>query len=172
MSKQKSILDKSLPKGTQQTSLSAFSFLFCEYIRREFRKENKPTTAQFHEKLFDLGFNVGMRMTELVTQREKESERKITMDSIVNFIAKEMWNVLFGHQVDVGKVRGKPNEFLITDKKLIITKYIGYEKDRGVHPVYFVAGVAQSCIDGADFRATVNCGEDEDGPYLHIVFQE
>ncbi|BFU23035.1 transport protein particle component Bet3 domain containing protein [Entamoeba histolytica HM-1:IMSS-B] len=172
MSKQKQITEKGIPKGTTQVSLSGFSFLFAEYVRREFRKDNKQTTTEFHEKLFDLGFNIGMRMLEVINIRERENERDINMDNVVGFIAKDMWRVMFGYGVDVGRVKGKTNEFLITDKNLIITEFMSYGNEKNIYCVAYVAGMAQACIDGADFKGNVNYGEDEDGPYLHIIFQQ
>ncbi|ELP95216.1 trafficking protein particle complex subunit, putative [Entamoeba invadens IP1] len=163
--------DKGLTKTIPQVSLSAFSFLFGEYIHHEFHQENRITTTQFHDKLFDLGYNLGMRMTELISYKEKEGLRENTTDGVMNFLAKDMWRVVFGYQVNYGKVRDKANEFLITDKNLIITEYISYASDCNVYCVAFVAGIAQSCMDAADFKGTVTHGEDEDGPYLHIIFQ-
>ncbi|KAL7715195.1 Transport protein particle subunit trs31 [Entamoeba marina] len=135
-----------------------------------YQEKDVVTTSQFHDKLFDLGFNVGMRMLELICIREKECGREITVDNVVSFIAKDMWRILFGYQVDIGRVRGKPNEFLITDKGLIVTEFICSDK-RGFYCVSYVAGIAQACLDGFDFKGNVGYGEDDDGPYLHIVFQ-
>ena len=59
-------LDKPL-RARGETSLSAFSYLFCEITQQLMKDE----TIDIEQQLHDLGVPIGMRVLELAQYREK-----------------------------------------------------------------------------------------------------
>ena len=59
-----SILDKSLSRGKQEVSLSAFALLFSEMV--QYAQSRSSTVPELQQKLHDLGWQVGARMLDLI----------------------------------------------------------------------------------------------------------
>ena len=151
--------DKLANNKPNQVSLSALSYLLSEYTRKFFYNGSKSVSVvEFNEKLKNLGYGVGMRMLESIAVHDKDFHRFETKEDVMAFIISIFWKTAFGYQIEYGKVKAKPNEFLITDKNLIIEKYLEntvHTKNDGsevkVNYMAFVAGMVQACLDGADF---------------------
>lgn len=63
-----SILDKSLSRGKQEVSLSAFALLFSELV--QYCQARSTTVTDLQQKLHDLGWQVGSRLVDIVFVRE------------------------------------------------------------------------------------------------------
>lgn len=101
-----------MPKGTSVVSLSAFSFLMESFVTAQMEKKQVKGKLKLSEKLFDLGYGVGMRMMELISIRDKDNNRSITQEKVMSFIGADMWRTLFGYEVPISRVKDKPNECL------------------------------------------------------------
>lgn len=62
-----SLLDKPIPRGTGQVSLSAFSYLFCELV--SYCQARMDGVADLEKRMSDLGYGIGLRSLELLTYR-------------------------------------------------------------------------------------------------------
>lgn len=62
-----SLLDKPIPRGTAQVSLSAFSYLFCELV--SYCQQRMDGVSDLEKRMSDLGYGIGLRSLELLTYR-------------------------------------------------------------------------------------------------------
>ena len=93
-----------------QVSVSAFAFLFGQFVCHE-KKETRSTEVE-SSRLFDLGYNVGMRELEAINLALKDFESK--RDNTVHFIAKQFWPSVFGYALDYFKVKDKDNQCCVS----------------------------------------------------------
>ena len=111
-----SILDKSLSRGKQEVSLSAFALLFSETV--QYFQSRSSTVSELQSKLHELGFQVGARILDLIFVREKNAKRETKLLNVLLFVKSTLWKTLFGKEADkLG---------MISHKKSLITIF-GYE---------------------------------------------
>merc|ERR1712110_697733 len=79
-----SILDKSLSRGKQEVSLTAFALLFSEMV--QYCQTRSNTVPELQQKLHDLGFQVGARMLDLVFVRDRASRRETKLLNVLLMI--------------------------------------------------------------------------------------
>eukprot|EP01118_Nematostelium_gracile_P000376 TRINITY_DN103_c0_g1_i2.p2 TRINITY_DN103_c0_g1~~TRINITY_DN103_c0_g1_i2.p2 ORF type:complete len:144 (+),score=32.36 TRINITY_DN103_c0_g1_i2:79-510(+) len=92
------VLNKPISKGKGEVSLSAFAFLFSEYI--QYSQSKVSNLNDLEKRLSDIGYAVGVRLLELITFREKNNKRETKLVGILQFISYTVWKVLFGKQAD------------------------------------------------------------------------
>jgi hypothetical protein len=68
------ILDKSLSRGKQEVSLSAFALLFSEMV--QYCQSRSSTVPELQQKLHELGWQVGARLLDLVVVRDRAGRRE------------------------------------------------------------------------------------------------
>ena len=68
--KTRSILDRPLSRGKSDVSLSAFAFLFSEYV--QYSTKRVMTIPDLQAKLAKLGNDVGFHLVEIISYREKK----------------------------------------------------------------------------------------------------
>merc|ERR550532_3784395 len=71
------ILDKSLSRGKQAVSLTAFALLFSETV--QYCQARSSTVPELQGKLHDLGFQVGARILDLMFVRDRAAKRELKL---------------------------------------------------------------------------------------------
>lgn len=92
------IVDRQISRGKTEVSLSAFAFLFSELVQYSQTRVN--TTGELERKLEDAGYQVGLRMLELITHRERSNKRETKIVPMLTFVSNTVWKVLFGKAAD------------------------------------------------------------------------
>ena len=144
--RKRSALDRPLPmRGKNEVGLSAFSFLFSEFI--QYSQQRVDTADQLERKLEDAGVGIGRRVLELGCLREKSSKRETRMLGILNFITSVVWKMLFGNAADsLEKSVDQEDEFMIVEKAPLVNMYIS---SAPCSCATFVAGIVRGVLEGA-----------------------
>jgi len=147
------ILDQPLSRGKKEVSLSAFSYLFSELVSH---CQSRVKINQLEKKLSEAGYGIGIRVLELVSQREKSRKEK-NIITMLQFIHSTIWKSLFGKVADgLEKSTDKENEYYIYDREPITNKYIFVPRDLGsLNVAAFIAGIVEGILTAAHFTAEV-----------------
>ena len=142
----KSVLDKPLPKKSNELGLSAFGFLFSEFI--QYSQQRVNTAEELEHKLEEIGLGIGHRALELGCLREKSSRRETRMLGILQFITSVVWKMLFGSAakdaVSLEKSVEQEDEFMIVEKQPLVSTYIS---SAPCSCAAFVAGIVRGvCV--------------------------
>ncbi|XP_055388400.1 trafficking protein particle complex subunit 5-like [Condylostylus longicornis] len=157
------ILDRPLVRPKQEVSLSFTAFLFAEAVR--YSLAGVQQSHQLEERLHELGVRVGWKVLELLSFREKHGRRDTRLLSILTFVSQNCWRYLFGHTGELLKGQEHDNEYMISDRNLILIKYINVPKDIGhVSCASYVAGIVEGILCCAEFPAEVTAHTVEEGP--------
>jgi len=148
----KSILDKSLARPRSDVSLSAFGFLFSELV--QYSQTRVEQLQEWENRLAAIGYQVGIRMQELLPVRERAQKREIKLLNVLSWIHSTAWRILFGKQADsLEKSTERDDEYMIIENSLPVNKYISTPKGSGPNCAAFVAGIVEGILDGCDFSA-------------------
>jgi len=166
----KSALDKPLPmRSKNEVSLSAFAFLFSEFI--QYSQQRVNTADDLERKLEEAGLGIGYRVLELGCLREKSSKRETRMLGILQFITSVVWKMLFGNAakdaVTLEKSVEHEDEFMIGEKSPVVSTYIS---SAPCSCNAFVAGIVRGVLESAQFPARVTAIEDDSRTVLLIKF--
>jgi hypothetical protein len=155
---QLNIVDRVIPpKSAAKTdvSLSAFSFLFSEFVQYAHRKVTHIKDLQ--RRLADVGYNVGLRLAELVPWKEKAVKRETRLLRILYFISNTTWKYLFGKDAVLERSTEKEDQYMITENEPLMNKYISIPKDlTGLNCGSFLGGIVEGILDAAEFPAKVS----------------
>ncbi|MBA0657959.1 hypothetical protein Goklo_010211, partial [Gossypium klotzschianum] len=85
------------------------------------------------------------------------NRRETRLLGILSFVHSTVWKVLFGKVADsLEKGTEHEDEYMISEKDLLVNKYISIPKDMGTFNCgAFVAGIVRGVLDGAGFPAVV-----------------
>lgn len=149
------IIDRPLAKGKTEVSLSALAFLFSEIV--QYSQTKVSNIAELERKLETLGYGVGMRMLELLVNREKSNRREPRLLGILSFVHSTVWKALFGKVADsLEKSTEHEDEYMISEKELLINRFISVPRDMGTFNCgSFVAGIVKGVLENAGFSARV-----------------
>jgi len=93
------LVDRQIPiRPRNEVSLGAFAFLFSECI--QYFQTRVSNVGELERRLADVGFDVGVRLLELLIYREKASKREIKVLGILSFLHTNVWKCLFGKIAD------------------------------------------------------------------------
>eukprot|EP01025_Chloroclados_australasicus_P068759 TRINITY_DN9580_c0_g3_i1.p1 TRINITY_DN9580_c0_g3~~TRINITY_DN9580_c0_g3_i1.p1 ORF type:complete len:200 (+),score=17.46 TRINITY_DN9580_c0_g3_i1:168-767(+) len=156
-----SILDRPLTKYRSEVptvSLSAFAILFGELIQYSLdivQSQKGSTISDLEHRLKVLGYDVGVRVLELMSYRETSSryKRHLKLIDALKYIHSFMWPYLFGKQADdLQQSQDVYNQYMIYDYNLLTNKFISVPKEwSSFNPGSFVAGIIQGYLDAAGF---------------------
>ena len=151
-----SILDKSLSRGKQEVSLSAFALLFSEMV--QYCQSRSSTVPELQGKLHELGFQVGARMLDLVFVREKAARRETKLLNVLLFVKSTLWKTLFGKEADkLEHANDDERTYYVIEKEPLVNKFISVPKDKGsLNCAAFEAGIIEAVLDGCNFPAKVS----------------
>ena len=149
-----SILDRPLPKGRSEVSLSAFAFLFAEMV--QYHRTRASSIGELERKLEEAGHGIGTRMLELLSHREKGNRREIRLQGILQFINTNVWRCLFGKAADSLEIYND-DEYVISDRTPLVNRFVSVPKDLGdLNCAAFVAGIVKGVLNDAGFAAEVS----------------
>eukprot|EP01023_Acetabularia_acetabulum_P066636 TRINITY_DN9024_c0_g1_i3.p1 TRINITY_DN9024_c0_g1~~TRINITY_DN9024_c0_g1_i3.p1 ORF type:complete len:404 (-),score=44.26 TRINITY_DN9024_c0_g1_i3:309-1520(-) len=156
-----SILDRPLTKYRTEVptvNLSAFAILFGELIQYSLdivQSQKGSTISDLEHRLKVLGYDVGVRVLELMSYREPSSryKRHLKLIDALKYIHSFMWPYLFGKQADdLQQSQDVYNQYMIYDYNLLTNKFISVPKEwSSFNPGSFVAGIIQGYLDAAGF---------------------
>merc|ERR1712156_44967 len=151
-----SILDKSLSRGKQEVSLSAFSLLFSEIV--QYCQSRSSTVPELQGKLHELGYQVGSRLLDLVFVREKAAKRETKLLNVLLFVKSTLWKTLFGKEADkLEHANDDERTYYVIEKEPLVNKFISVPKDKGsLNCAAFEAGIIEAVLDGCNFPAKVS----------------
>ncbi|EFJ34484.1 hypothetical protein SELMODRAFT_266777 [Selaginella moellendorffii] len=149
------VVDRPLGKGKSEVSVNALSFLFSEIV--QYNQTRVDNIAELERRLEDQGYGVGLRFLELLCHREKGNKREIRLLGILSFVHTTVWKSLFGKVADsLEKGTEHDDEYMISEKELLVNKYISVPKDMGAFNCgAYVAGIVKGVLEGAGFPARV-----------------
>ncbi|KAH3760819.1 trafficking protein particle complex subunit 5 [Pelomyxa schiedti] len=147
------------------------SLLFSEVV--QYNKGRSKTGEAFHQRMADVGYGIGKRMLELASfNRDKKLTRELTHEDILKWISYTVWKRLFGKNSECNLKIYDSDEYAIVDDNLLVTRYISGADN--LRCEYFVAGIVQGMLDGANFGATVTVpdlvidGKNKPGFLIHL----
>jgi len=151
-----SILDKSLSRGKQEVSLSAFALLFSETV--QYCQARSDTVPELQGKLHDLGFQVGARILDLVFVRDRAARRELKLLNVLLMVKSTLWKTLFGKEADkLEHANDDERTYYIIENEPLVNTFISVPKDKGsLNCAAFVAGVVEAVLDGCNFPAKVS----------------
>jgi len=166
-----SILDKSLSRGKQEVSLTAFALLFSEMV--QYCQTRSNTVPELQQKLHDLGFQVGARMLDLVYVRDRASRRETKLLNVLLMIKSTLWKNLFGKEADkLERANDDEKTFYIIEKEPLVNRFISVPKDKGsLNCASFAAGIIEAALDGCNFPAKVSAHW-HNGTTFMVKFEE
>lgn len=106
-------------------------------------------------RLDHVGYDVGTRILELLSYREKQMKRKPEVLDILKHIHSVAWPYMFGKTADdLQQANAADDEYMISDNDLLIGKYISIPKSYSSFvPGSLVAGIVRGMLDAAGFPA-------------------
>jgi len=150
-----SILDKSLSRGKQEVSLSAYALLFSEMV--QYAQTRSSTVNDLQTKLHALGVQVGSRILDVHFVRERSYKREVKMINALLMIKSTLWKTLFGKEADkLEHANDDEKTYYIIEKDPIVNSFISVPKDKGsLNCAAFVAGIVEAVLVGCNFPAKV-----------------
>lgn len=153
------ILDRPLigraSRADMQVSLSAFSYLYSELV--QYHQNRVDSISELERRLESSGYEVGYKMLELISFRNREYKREIRLMNILHFVSTQVWKALFGKPADsLERSVENADEFMIIDCEPLTSTYCSVPADFGQLSVDgYMSGVIAGVLDGAGFSARV-----------------
>mmetsp|Transcript_2813 Transcript_2813/g.4425 ORF Transcript_2813/g.4425 Transcript_2813/m.4425 type:complete len:202 (-) Transcript_2813:152-757(-) len=143
-------------------SLSAFAYLYSELI--QYNIDKSANTTELEERLDKVGYEIGLRINELLSCREKTLRRRTEILDILKFIHSTVWPAFFGKNADdLQQAAAAEDEYMISDYDMKFTKFISVPRSYGsFNPGALVAGIVRGVLDSAGFPARVSAHTVED----------
>ena len=106
-------------------------------------------------RLHTIGMSTGLRLLDMLYNKEKPFRRETKLLGILQFIAGPVWRSVFGRTADLSE---SPEEFFITDKQLILNKFISPPPGEDIFNCggSFAAGLVEGMLKAADFHRSVH----------------
>lgn len=107
-------------------------------------------------RLERVGFDVGIRILELLSYRERTMRRNLEVLDILKYIHSVAWPYMFGKKADdLQQANAADDEYMISDNDLLVGKYISIPKRdfSSFVPGSLVAGIIRGMLDAAGFPA-------------------
>lgn len=114
--------------------MSAFCFLFSEYIQYSLTRENG--ICKLENRVSDVGYSIGTKILELITFREKTMKRETTVIGILSFISYTVWKILFGKNADSLEKSTEPNDDCTCNYLFHSTNYDRYDTRKCTDIIY------------------------------------
>lgn len=142
-------------KAKNEVGVGAFAFLFSEIV--QYSQTRVSTASELERKLADVGYDVGVRMLELLVYREKAGKREVRILGILSFLHTNVWKSLFGKTADsLERGTSADDEYMISDHDLLVNRYISVPRDMGhLNCGSFAAGIVEGVLKSAGFPARV-----------------
>jgi len=102
-----------------------------------------------------VGFEVGGRILELLSYRERNVRRHLEAVDILKYIHSVAWPYMFGKKADdLQQANAADDEYMISDNDLLVGKFISVPKSYSSFvPGSLVAGIVRGMLEAAGFPA-------------------
>jgi hypothetical protein len=106
-------------------------------------------------RLDRVGYDVGVRVLELLAYRERSMRRNLEVLDILKYIHSVAWPHMFGKKADdLQQANAADDEYMISDNDLLVGRFITIPKSYSSFvPGSLVAGVVRGMLDAAGFPA-------------------
>lgn len=106
-------------------------------------------------RLDRVGFDVGGRILELLSYRERNVRRHLEAVDILKYIHSVAWPYMFGKKADdLQQANAADDEYMISDNDLLVGKFISVPKSYSSFvPGSLVAGIVRGMLEAAGFPA-------------------
>ncbi|KAF0296075.1 Trafficking protein particle complex subunit 5 [Amphibalanus amphitrite] len=150
-----SILDRPLSRGKSEVSLSLFALLFAEIVH--YTHNRVQSVSELQNRLSEMGYQVGIRMLDLIVVRERNLKRETKILNILLFIKGTFWKTLFGKEADkLEHANDDQRMYYIIEKEPLVNTFISVPKDKGsLNCAAYVAGMIEAVLCGSNFPAKV-----------------
>lgn len=153
------IVDRPIPKTRAEVptvSFSAYAYLFSELI--SYAMDRAASITELEERLDKVGYEVGTRVLELLSYREKQVKRKPEVLDVLKFIHSTAWPSLFGKAAnDLQQANAADDEYMISDHDLMVGRYISIPRSYATFvPGSIVAGIVRGMLAASGFPARVS----------------
>ncbi|OQS03360.1 trafficking protein particle complex subunit [Thraustotheca clavata] len=158
----KSHLDRSIGRGKNEVSESAFSFLFCEMV--QYYQRRVENISDLERLLESAGYGVGVRVLELLSYRDVNGNiardklrRETRLINMLQFVVSICWKTLFGKPADaLERSTENENEYMIHELDPLTNKFISVPVDMGqLNCAAYIAGAIRGILDSAGFYSQV-----------------
>ncbi|KAK8810428.1 hypothetical protein WA158_007003 [Blastocystis sp. Blastoise] len=159
-----SILSKPLTSNNFTINDSTFGYLFSALV--SYQRRRTSGVQGLEQKLNQCGFNVGYKVVELISLRNKTSTRLNRISDALQFVSTVCWQYLFGKNADsLDTSSENKNDFFITDKNPLFNKYISVPKDLGeLNCCAYCAGIIHGILVSSGFNCEVTAYNNGDNP--------
>lgn len=150
-------------------STSALSYLVLAMV--DYVKGRSITDMETY--LADLGYQVGLRMHELIAQRTGKYRRLNTVIEVLQYLNNTVWKTLYGRPADgLEESTVKPNQYMLCDHQPVINKYVALPREYAdFNPSAFNAGIIKAVMYSAGFTSTVMACYREGQTVLVIIIE-
>jgi len=154
-SKNLNILDRPLSKGKYEVSLSAYALLFSEIV--QYYQSRVFTVTELQDKLSSFGQQIGIRIIDTFTIRERGFRRDTKLLNVLVFIRSNLWKTLFGREAEkLEHANDDVATYYIIEKESLVNRFISIPKDKGnLNCAAFTAGILEGILNGCGFPASV-----------------
>ena len=106
-------------------------------------------------RLDRVGYDVGIRILELLSYRERSMKRHLEVLDILKYIHSVAWPYMFGKKADdLQQANAADDEYMISDNDLLVGKFISIPKSYSSFvPGSLVAGIVRGMLEAAGFPA-------------------
>lgn len=164
------LYEQSLASKNKEISLSAYAFLFQEMVSTQ--RDFSENLQEVESKLNALGYNIGLRLTELLNFRDsipnKAStaateniasgitslkRRQLKILETLQYIHSTVWQYLFSKPSDdLVKSSERNNEYMIIDKEPQLSQFIQHTS---IQCESFTCGIIEGFLEMAGFSCHV-----------------
>ncbi|BAM40343.1 uncharacterized protein TOT_020000602 [Theileria orientalis strain Shintoku] len=104
------------------------------------------------QRLHLMGFEVGCRILDALTIKDKITTRFTTIVPLLSFISTSVWKYLFNHHAVLMRGKDSYKEYMLNDKEFQITKYISMPRELQYSTCSsFIAGIVDGILSSAKF---------------------
>ncbi|KAG7349503.1 transport protein particle TRAPP component [Nitzschia inconspicua] len=138
-----------------QVSLSSFAYLYSELV--QYHQNRVDSISELERRLESSGYQVGLKVLELITYRNREYKREIRLMNILQFVSTQVWKSLFGKNADsLERSIDNANEFMIVDYEPLTSTFVSVPADLGqLSADAYMSGIVAGVLNGAGFQAQV-----------------
>eukprot|EP01056_Protomagalhaensia_sp_Gyna25_P001852 Protomagalhaensia_sp_Gyna_25__1851@NODE_1981_length_1368_cov_14_777276_g1631_i0_p2_GENE_NODE_1981_length_1368_cov_14_777276_g1631_i0NODE_1981_length_1368_cov_14_777276_g1631_i0_p2_ORF_typecomplete_len205_score26_55TRAPP/PF04051_16/7_5e33PLDc_3/PF13918_6/0_17_NODE_1981_length_1368_cov_14_777276_g1631_i07521366 len=152
---ERTILNQPLvKKQKQEVAVASLHFIFAAMV--QYCMNQTRQAAELEDKLHEMGVRLGYRVLLLVSFREKNYKRETRILPMLTFITQNCWRYLFGYHGDLFRSQDSEGEYMINDKKFLLTRHTTAPRGEGfINCGAFGAGLIEGILCGAEFPASV-----------------
>ena len=166
-----SIVDQPVIKSQSTINPSAFSLLFCELV--EYSQAKSSTVDEFQSRLLEAGKNIGHRIVDRISIRDKNFRRETRVIDILMYTKNVLWRALFNKEADrLEQATNDTSIYYLIESEPITNRYITIPKHLGdFNCASFIAGIIEASLEQKCFPCKVTAHRHQ-GTTFMVKFDE